>query len=710
MAKNFTDIDIWKNEGVKPDDALKKEGFKAGYKPPASIFNWFWHKVTTAINELQNGKANAEHIHTPGDIVYTPRAELKCVFAIIDETENKDHFAGWEVVDPKSLPVEILQGARKYNAKFSIGSSICTDIIVFNENAEIVDMKNEGQPQWGEVTEDTPHITFYTYAGYVRYIGEKHGYSNAERFNVNDMGNIDFIFPPGHTHDNATDKAAGFMSAADKEKLDNIPTETVGSVYKPIYWANGKPKELGSTGGNQNTPICMINGEFHVCRSFIPVYDEINDDTDWDNLTSPTGSALYPIATSAGTHKPYEGSTRGLLYSDGQMSSRVQIFIPSDYLSKQKDVIYIRCKTNTESWGEWSYLGAEVFAEKKHTHSEYLPMFSYKSSLNFNQYTTTGVYFINEKGITNGPNQNTGILIVDFDSVYTKFQMYIQPVGGIHYRTYSTGNVWTAWEDINADLKNSIKNRTHIVIATYDTKNPLKNNADYVCTSENASTVIRQALAAVQPGGKIELLDGTYNLQYEDFGEGIVINKSVCIEGAGKWSVGISQPTNEEVSEANPIFTINAKDVTIKNLCLSGVANTCTSPVSLIKQKSAGVFYYDLFLWIAASDPTAKYSCIEGVSGTDCRFSRIQDCRLYRAFRPPSTDFLAFDFRECANFSGVIGGNMSSGYGNIDVGFATESHRQATAIYGHTAISLYIENTKKKETIDYKGDITTTDY
>ncbi len=551
-----------------------------------------------------DSKANAEHIHTPGDIVYTPRAELKCVFAIIDETESNNHFAGWEVVDPKSLPVEILQGARKYNAKFNIGSS-STDVVVFDDGVEVVNMENEKQPQWGEVTEGTPHITFYTYAGYVRYIGEKHGYSNAERFNVNDMGLIDFIFPPGHTHDNATDKAAGFMSAADKEKLDGIDEEANRTVVDSF----------------------------------------LNDLSE------------NPVANKA-----------------------------------------VKAALDNK-------------ADKVHTHSEYLPMFSYKSSLNFNQFTTTGVYFINEKGITNGPNQNTGILIVDFDSVYTKFQMYIQPVGGIHYRTYSTGNVWTAWEDINADLKNSIKNRTHIVIATYDTKNPLKNNADYICTSENASTVIRQALAAVQPGGKIELLDGTYKLQYEDFGEGIVINKSVCIEGPASRILSIEQPKDQEENESNPIFTIDANNVTIKNLNLYGVANTCSSPVSLIKQKKAGAVYDNLFFTMN-SPSTIRYSCIEGESGADCRYSRIQDCRLYRGFNPSisNTDFIAFDFRNCANFSGVIGGNMSTGYGIIDVGFAKQSHRQATAIYGHTAISLYIEDTKKKETIDYKGDITTTEY
>ncbi len=579
-----------------------------------------------AVKAAIDSKANAEHIHTPGDIVYTPRAELKCVFAIIDEAENKDHFAGWEVVDPKSLPVEILQGARKYNAEFDIGSS-STDIVVFDDGVEVVDMKSGEQPQWGEVTEDTPHITFYTYARYVRYIGEKHSYSNAERFNVNDMGFIDFIFPPGHTHDNATDKAAGFMSAADKEKLDGIDKEA-----------------------NKIT---------------------IDD------------------ALSSVSENPVQNKVISNALSDGTVSKLGKVNVGSETQG-----IYLQSGTPK--------------AGKPH-----LPYTIISDPVDLNSLTTTGIYILRNV-ITNGPSSSMlGLLFVDWLSD-TPYQIFIPDYEytTVYKRGYYRG--WTDWKVMGDSVfakKEDIKGKTHVVIATYNTQNPLKNNADYVCASTNASAVIRQALAAVQPGGKIELLDGTYNLQYENFGEGIVINKSVCIEGPASRSSSINQPKDQEGDEANPIFTIDAHNVTIKNLNLYGVANTCSSPVSIIKQNKTGAFYDNLFFTMN-SPSTIRYSCIEGVSGANCTLTRIQNCRLYRGFNPSisNTDFIAFDFRNCAAFSGVIGGNISSGYGSIDVGFATQSHRQATAIYGHTAIDLYIEDTNKKETIDYKGDITTSEY
>lgn len=43
----------WKNTGAEPSTELKNAGFLGGYKPPATVFNWFWSKVMKAITELQ---------------------------------------------------------------------------------------------------------------------------------------------------------------------------------------------------------------------------------------------------------------------------------------------------------------------------------------------------------------------------------------------------------------------------------------------------------------------------------------------------------------------------------------------------------------------------------------------------------------------------------------------------------------------------------
>lgn len=54
----------WEKDGSEPSEDLKKTGFQGGYKPPASVFNWFWSKVMKAIKEIQtkiSGEEKAVH-------------------------------------------------------------------------------------------------------------------------------------------------------------------------------------------------------------------------------------------------------------------------------------------------------------------------------------------------------------------------------------------------------------------------------------------------------------------------------------------------------------------------------------------------------------------------------------------------------------------------------------------------------------------------
>lgn len=57
----------WKNTGTEPSDSLKNDGFKAGYKPSANIFNWFWSLVSKCITEIQSKLSNEETARTEAD-------------------------------------------------------------------------------------------------------------------------------------------------------------------------------------------------------------------------------------------------------------------------------------------------------------------------------------------------------------------------------------------------------------------------------------------------------------------------------------------------------------------------------------------------------------------------------------------------------------------------------------------------------------------
>lgn len=68
MATTFTAPPSWSNVGVAPSETLKTNGFQAGYKPPAPVFNYMFNKYGICIDELQKGKADTLHTHTTSNI------------------------------------------------------------------------------------------------------------------------------------------------------------------------------------------------------------------------------------------------------------------------------------------------------------------------------------------------------------------------------------------------------------------------------------------------------------------------------------------------------------------------------------------------------------------------------------------------------------------------------------------------------------------
>ena len=55
MALTYDNKPIkWTNEGTPPSTNLKTNGFQAGYKPPAAVFNNQWHTTGECIDELQD--------------------------------------------------------------------------------------------------------------------------------------------------------------------------------------------------------------------------------------------------------------------------------------------------------------------------------------------------------------------------------------------------------------------------------------------------------------------------------------------------------------------------------------------------------------------------------------------------------------------------------------------------------------------------------
>ncbi len=57
----------WQADGVEPPEELKRNGFLAGYKPPAAYFNWLFTQISLCIQEMQS-KTAGENTNNDGEI------------------------------------------------------------------------------------------------------------------------------------------------------------------------------------------------------------------------------------------------------------------------------------------------------------------------------------------------------------------------------------------------------------------------------------------------------------------------------------------------------------------------------------------------------------------------------------------------------------------------------------------------------------------
>lgn len=105
MATTFTAPPSWSNVGVAPSKTLKTNGFQAGYKPPAPVFNYMFNKYGICIDELQKGKADTSHTHTMSDITglaeeFNKKANVSHVHADYEKKTGKS--LKWLTVYPES--------------------------------------------------------------------------------------------------------------------------------------------------------------------------------------------------------------------------------------------------------------------------------------------------------------------------------------------------------------------------------------------------------------------------------------------------------------------------------------------------------------------------------------------------------------------------------------------------------------------------------
>ena len=116
MALDFNNkIPEWKNKGTEPTDELKEKGFTGGYKPPATVFNWFWSLVQKCISELQTVvKSHADNTDNPHGVT-----KAQVGLGNVDDTADKDK--------PVSTAVQAaLNGKARTNHTHALDSTSVT--------------------------------------------------------------------------------------------------------------------------------------------------------------------------------------------------------------------------------------------------------------------------------------------------------------------------------------------------------------------------------------------------------------------------------------------------------------------------------------------------------------------------------------------------------------------------------------------------------
>ena len=86
------EVPDWKNAGIEPSENLKSEGHKAGVKPPASLFNWFWFSVSEFLSEIKERVYTKDETYTKDEVdVSIAKKADKNLFENHTSNKNNPH-------------------------------------------------------------------------------------------------------------------------------------------------------------------------------------------------------------------------------------------------------------------------------------------------------------------------------------------------------------------------------------------------------------------------------------------------------------------------------------------------------------------------------------------------------------------------------------------------------------------------------------------
>ncbi len=316
----------WKNSGTEPSDSLKNDGFKAGYKPSANVFNWFWSLVSKCITEIQSKLSSEETARTEadknlqqptfteastrvniasGETLSTLFGKIKKFFADLKTVAFTGSYTDLSnkptsMQNPNSLTLTMNGSATNYNGASSASKSWYAPTSAGTAGYSLIS-NGSGAPVWqqppyavcstsGNTAVKTVSISNFKLTTGVRVLVKftyEHTSSTAATLNVNSTGAKNIVVHCG------TDNI--FV----KDYFSWLAGETVELVYDGSYWVAIASDMRFITGAQSATVVIGTTKTQGFC----------DFRCDGTNDAECFNKAIRRIKTILSRNPPEEGST-----------------------------------------------------------------------------------------------------------------------------------------------------------------------------------------------------------------------------------------------------------------------------------------------------------------------------------------------------------------------------------------------------------------
>ena len=242
MATTFTAPPSWSNVGVAPSETLKTNGFQAGYKPPAPVFNYMFNKYGICIDELQKGKADTYHTHGMNNITGLEAA-------LSGKASISHNHAEYEKKTGKSLHMQTVQPESGKSVRAGSGAEIFND---YRERTFATDgTVNQGNVASGEFSHaEGTKTTAVGYASHAEGEATKANYeaSHAEGIDTTASGAAAHAEGSGTTASGTNSHAEGEAAMANSEASHAEGMNTTASGYA----AHAEGQNVTASGENSH--------------------------------------------------------------------------------------------------------------------------------------------------------------------------------------------------------------------------------------------------------------------------------------------------------------------------------------------------------------------------------------------------------------------------------------------------------------------------